>query len=226
METLEKITFEQVGADFSLDKLLAARVRSQAAVETLSSLIKPGMTEEEANILAKQALFDLGMEREWHPTRVRFGENTLKTFREPSNPNTVLQENDIYFIDIGPVFDGHEGDSGDTFVIGDDPDMKACAKAVKEVFEKVKQCWLTQDLSGKALYEYAEHTAQAMGWQLNLGTPGHRIGDFPHSIYKANRLATLDFIPCSALWVLEIQIRHPTKNFGAFYEDLLLSNEH
>ncbi len=182
------------------------------------------MTEEDANIMAKQALFDLGMEREWHPTRYRFGENTLKTFREHSNPNTVLQENDIYFIDIGPVFDGHEGDYGDTFVIGDDSDMKACAQAVKEVFGKVKHCWLTQHLSGKALYEYAEKTAQAMGYQLNLGVPGHRIGDFPHSIYKANRLATLDFTPGSALWILEIQIRHPTKPFGAFYEDLLLSD--
>lgn len=222
MQTSQQQHFEQVGTDFSLDKLLEARVKSIAAVQTLAKLVRIGMTEEDANIMAKQTLFDLGMEREWHPTRFRFGENTLKIFREPSTENVKLKENDIYFIDIGPVFNGYEGDAGATFVMGDNPEMIACANAAEELFELVKHTWFSQQLNGKALYEYAEKTAHAMGWQLNLGTPGHRISDFPHSIYKTDRLATLDFIPTSALWVLEIQIRHPTKPFGAFYEDLLL----
>jgi len=33
-------------------------------------------------------------------------------------------------------------------------------------------------------------------------------------------------VPASGLWVLEIQLRHPTRPFGAFFEDLLLEDRH
>ncbi|MFP3748232.1 (Fe-S)-binding protein, partial [Achromobacter sp. SIMBA_011] len=34
-------------------------------------------------------------------------------------------------------------------------------------------------------------------------------------------LGDFDACPNAGLWILEIQIAHPTKPFGAFYEDLL-----
>ncbi|HEY0296511.1 MAG TPA: hypothetical protein VGC69_14380 [Bordetella sp.] len=60
-----------------------------------------------------------------------------------------------------------------------------------------------------------------MGWKLNLDMKGHRVGDFPHAIYKPGKLADLADTPSEGLWILEIQIAHPTRPFGAFYEDLL-----
>lgn len=213
---------ERVGSTFTRAKLLNARDRANAAVQTIATQIEIGMREEDARVLAKKILLDLGMEREWHPTLVRFGKNTLNTFKQASEPDTRLGKNDLFFIDIGPVFDGHEGDSGATFTVGNDTDMIACATAAKTLFDLVKQQWATQKLEGKALYQYAQRTAESMGWQLNLGAPGHRIGDFPHAIYKADKLAALDFTPSDALWILEIQIRHPTKPFGAFFEDILI----
>ncbi len=213
---------ERVGEIFSRDKLLTASSRASVAVQNIASRIHVGMQEEKARAIGKQTLIELGMEREWHPTLIRFGANTVKTFKEPSEKNTVLRDNDIFFVDIGPVFDGHEGDSGATFTVGNDAEMIACAKAAETLFHHVKQHWLSEKVTGKALYRYAEQAARDMDWQLNLGVPGHRIGDFPHTIYKADRLANLDFTPASGLWILEIQIRHPTKPFGAFFEDLLV----
>ena len=35
----------------------------------------------------------------------------------------------------------------------------------------------------------------------------------------------MGFRPSSGLWVLEIQIRHPSREFGAFFEDLLLVDD-
>ena len=35
-------------------------------------------------------------------------------------------------------------------------------------------------------------------------------------------LSAVNFAPTTDLWVLEIQIRHPERQIGAFYEDLLL----
>jgi hypothetical protein len=31
----------------------------------------------------------------------------------------------------------------------------------------------------------------------------------------------LDYKPSADVWILEVQIRHPSREFGAFYEDIL-----
>jgi hypothetical protein len=85
----------------------------------------------------------------------------------------------------------------------------------------VAHAWRTQGLSGEALYAFAEQEATAMGWRLNHETKGHRVSDFPHAVFKAGDLGELGELPSSGLWILEIQIAHPTEPYGAFYEDLL-----
>jgi hypothetical protein len=119
------------------------------------------------------------------------------------------------------VWDHHEGDAGATYVVGEDAEMKACAEAVKTIFDEVEQHWRTTGAGGKALYEYAAQRAEALGWRLNVDIKGHRVSDFPHAIYKAGNLGDFDERPDACLWILEIQIAHPTRPFGAFYEDLL-----
>ena len=49
----------------------------------------------------------------------------------------------------------------------------------------------------------------------------HRVSDFPHKVHYKGNLGDQDFTPAPNLWILEIQLRHPTENWGAFYEDLL-----
>jgi hypothetical protein len=61
-----------------------------------------------------------------------------------------------------------------------------------------------------------------MGWKLNLDIKGHRVSDFPHAIYRAGSLGDFVGRPNGGLWILEIQIAHPSKRYGAFYEDLLI----
>ena len=50
----------------------------------------------------------------------------------------------------------------------------------------------------------------------------NRAGDFPHQVFFRGGIAELDFKPGAGVWILEIQIRHPTPPFGAFYEDSLV----
>lgn len=66
-------------------------------------------------------------------------------------------------------------------------------------------------VTGQALYAYAEAQARALGWTLNLGIKGHRVGDFLHAIHKAGKLADLADTPSGGLWILEIQIAHPAR---------------
>lgn len=180
------------------------------------------MDEPAARDLAKQRLKAAGMQRIWHPSIVRFGANTLKTFRQRSEPGTVLREADLFFIDLGPVFDGHEGDVGDTFVVGDDPTMHACANAARELFERTAARW-RDGVMGTDLYAFADAEARAMGWRLNHETKGHRVGDYPHAVHKAGTLGKFDAVPVPGLWILEIQIAHPDQPIGAFFEDLLIA---
>lgn len=212
---------EGLGPGFDAVRLLEAREQSRAAVAAIAARIRPGMTEPEAEAIAADVFEDLGFERVWHPTHIRFGINTLKLYKERSEPGVVLGGQDLFFIDIGPVWAGHEGDYGDTFVLGDDPEMHAIARAARELFDAIAARW-REGLSGRALYAEAEAGARAMGYELNLGAPGHRLGDFPHAVHRAGHLAAADFPPSPGLWVLEIQLRHPTRPIGAFFEDLLV----
>ena len=221
MSRAQGTTREAVGARFDPALMLRARERSWAALQAIRARMQPGISEPEAVALAHEVFAELGSERLWHRPLIRIGRNTTKGFREPSEPGVRLGENDSYFIDLGLVFDGHEGDVGDTFVIGDAPQQQACAEAARALFHEVAGAWRGQGLSGQALYAFAEARAAAMGWRFNQATKGHRVGDFPHAIHKGGDLADLGAPPSRDLWILEIQIAHPTEPFGAFYEDLL-----
>jgi methionyl aminopeptidase len=183
------------------------------------------MVEEDAKAMARDLLSGLGMRRGWHHIIVRFGPNTTKDFMARSEPGVVLGADDIFFIDIGPIYDGTEGDAGDTFVVGGDPEHHRAKREVREIWDTVRQKWFTDGTTGKELYDFAIETAGGLGWNLNMDLSGHRLSDFPHSAHYDGPLAEVEFRPNPNLWVLEIAIIHPDRPFGAFYEDLLLEDQ-
>lgn len=213
---------EAVGAAFSLPAMVKARDLTFEAVRRIAAAVQPGMTEGQAHALGQETLEAMGMDRLWHKNVIRFGAGTLEIFHGDFQPDYVLKANDIFFVDLGVVWDGHEGDAGDTFVVGDDAEMHACAEAARTLWHEVATRWRDEGLSGEALYRYAVGRAEEMGWTLNWDVKGHRVSDFPHAIYKAGDLGDLETMPRTGLWILEIQLAHPTRPFGAFYEDLLI----
>lgn len=213
---------EAVGQSYDLETMQYAQQMTWRAIGEIASKIQPGMLESEAQSLGERILAEMGMPRAWHPLLIRFGTNTLKTFKQRSDGDSPLGDDDIFFIDMGAVWNGHEGDAGATFTTGHDPEMVACAAAAKTLFDRVHAYWKAEGASGQALYHYAEMQAIQMGWVLNLDIKGHRVSDFPHAIYKAGDLGDFAARPNSGLWILEIQIAHPSRPFGAFFEDLLI----
>jgi Xaa-Pro aminopeptidase len=214
---------EKTGAGFSFEALMNARKSTKEAIALIAKKISPGMLEEDARQMAKEVLEQLGSSKGWHKILVRFGPNTIKNFEEPSERGVRLGENDIFFIDIGPVWGDTEGDGGETFVVGGgDPEMARCAQDTKRIFHIVREKWLSSGMTGKELYDFAEQTTAALGWVLNMELTGHRLSEFPHSAYYDGTLAAVSIRPSPNLWVLEVQIKHPEKPFGAFFEDLLL----
>ena len=218
---------EKTGTNFSNDALMDARKNTKEAISLIARSIKPGMLEEDARQMAKETLERLGSTKGWHKILIRFGPNTIKNFEDPSERGVKLGNGDLFFVDIGPVWGDTEGDGGETFVVGEspDPDMKRCAEDVKKIFHVVRNQWLQSGMTGKELYDFAFKAAADLGWILNMELTGHRLSEFPHSAYYDGTLAAVSIRPKPNLWVLEVQVRHPTKPIGGFFEDLLLEDK-
>jgi len=213
---------EGVSDKFNLETYLKAKKVAQKVVLLAASQFDVGMTEEDGVRIIEELCVNFGIEKLWHPHRFRIGKNTTKSFREKSEPNIKLLDNDIYFIDIGPVVDGHEADYGQTFTVGQNLEFAHCQKSVKEIFNELKTLWKEQEITGSDLYERGEALAHEKGYILNTKMAGHRLGDFPHALFYKGSLSNFEKKPIDKLWILEILIRHPKKNFGAFFEDILL----
>jgi methionyl aminopeptidase len=213
---------ETVGIYFDLQLLEAARDKALQVIQAAALAARPGTTEAELKATVQRIQTDLGATRTWHPPQIRFGNNTILPFGKPSRDGIVLNENDIFFIDIGPVFANHEGDVGRTFIVGDNPDHKRCVEDVEEIWHEVRAHWAQHQVTGPELYAFAAECATRRGWRLALEKAnGHRIADFPHAARARGSVEGFTGTPQSHRWILEIQIQDPQMRFGAFYEDLL-----
>ena len=214
-------TWEKVGPRYSLDGMLAARDKTVRALAAIASQLKVGMTTGAALEMASQQLQAMGASHTWHPTYIRFGDDTVRPSREGIDPLRTLRPSDIVVVDLGPVWDGYEGDYGDTFIFGEAPLHLECRKVLHEVFDETREAWL-RGMTGCELYDFAEARAMAKGWRLSRNLAGHRIADFPHALFGDKELADLAITPSEMVWVLEIQICHPTLPIGGFFEDILM----
>ncbi|OWQ90448.1 2Fe-2S ferredoxin [Roseateles aquatilis] len=213
--------WERVGARFTLDGILQARERSREALARIVARIEPGMTARDMIDMADTLLRAMGSACNWHPTYARIGADTPLGSRQPIDPGRRLQREDIFTVDLGPVWDGYEGDYGDTFHLGADEDHARCVAAARAVFDETRAAWL-HGRRGIDLYAFAQERAASRGCTLVRETAGHRVSDFPHALYGGHRLAEADFIPASGIWVLEVHVRDLVRPIGAFFEDVLL----
>ncbi|MES2963581.1 MAG: M24 family metallopeptidase [Bdellovibrionota bacterium] len=213
---------EKVGERFDPAAMNSAQAKAWTAVRAVAKSCKPGMTEKDAAVLLKEALAAAGIDKIWHPPQIRFGKNTTKPFAVPGDKTIALQSNDIFFLDIGPVFEGYESDVGETFVVGNDPDQHRIAADSKAIFQEVQRHWRESGESGPELYRFAETAAEKRGWRISFeGASGHRISEFPHSVHWRGKLKTFESRPSPDRWILEIHLLHPEGHYGAFFEDLL-----
>jgi Xaa-Pro aminopeptidase len=215
-------TDESVGEQFDVDLLKLARDKTLQVIVEAARQIRAGMTELDAKRIIASIQSRLGAEKSWHPPQIRFAENTLLPFGKVGQEPVVLKDNDIFFFDIGPIFEGHEGDVGRPFFVGTDLEMKKCCEDAEAIWFKVQEHWSQNNVTGSELYEFASQEAKTRGWLLALEKAnGHRVADFPHIARARGSIEGFGKKPEANLWILEIQIRHPTRAFGAFYEDLL-----
>jgi Xaa-Pro aminopeptidase len=197
-------------------------------------LIRAGALETQINeniyALAEQMF---GTRQYWHKRIVRAGPNTLAPYDE-NPPDLKVGNDDIVFLDLGPVFEAWEADFGRTFVIGNDPvKQKLCRDIAQGFIEGKKYFQQNPDITGAQLYHYAEQLAQQSGWEYGGPIAGHLLGQFPHeriagdkiTLYvhpeNHNRMRALDASGQFRHWIFEIHFVDRARQIGGFYEELL-----
>src|SRR5271168_4070540 len=163
--------------------LLDAQVKAQALFMEVGTrnLIRPGARESEINegvYALAESMF--GISRYWHKRIVRAGRNTLAPYDE-NPPDLTVGEDDIIFLDLGPVFEEWEADFGRTFVLGSDPIKLKLRDDIAKAFNKGKEYFKQHpEITAAELYRYAQKLAIDDGWEYGGPIAGHLLGQFPH----------------------------------------------
>lgn len=210
---------EAVGSSFDLNLFEKARDLAWQNLSECVNLLNEGDTEEIAQEKIRNHFAQNlpQFEKWWHPLKVRFGKNTLCSFRDISQEGIALEEGMIFFIDMGPVFDNHEADVGQTYLFGN----HSFTNPAENIFNQLKSLWINKSLTGHALYQEAVKLSEEQGLTFNLKMAGHRLSDFPHALHHKGSLKDVDFRPEEKKWVLEVHVLDEKRNVGYFFEDLL-----
>ena len=97
---------EAVGPSYSIAGMQHAATQTMLAVQQIAAQLRPGMSAAQAQDIANATMQAMGAERTWHPHLVRIGSDTQKIYSEQDDTSLVLGEEDIFFIDLGLVFNG------------------------------------------------------------------------------------------------------------------------
>jgi Xaa-Pro dipeptidase len=216
--------------------LMAAQNKAQALFDEVvaAALILPGKLESELtqdiHLLAESRF---GLRRHWHKRIARSGPNTLLTYHDEATDRRITDD-DIVYLDFGPVFGEWEADFGRTYAVGSDPAKHRLIGDLAAAFQRGKELYRrTPDLTAGELYDFVAGLAAPAGWEFGAPTAGHLIGHFPHesstkggqlfSIRHGNdlRLREPDELGMTRHWILEIHFVDRGRMIGGFFEELL-----
>ena len=201
---------------------------------TERGLVRVGIGERAlADEIRDLAASMFGITRHWHKRIVRSGENTLDTARG-NPPDRRIAEDDVVFLDFGPIFQEWEADFGRTFVLGDDPAKIALRDALPLVWD-AGRAWFRshQDITGAQLYAHMVGLAEQHGWQFGGTIAGHLVGQFPHEKISGDEIEhhimpgsdqpmrRTDRAGLICHWILEVHLVDLDRQIGGFHEELL-----
>jgi Xaa-Pro dipeptidase len=199
-----------------------------------NGLIQPGKLESElSDDIHALARSQFGVSRHWHKRIARAGRNTMLGYHDAPADRRIA-EDDVVYLDLGPVFSEWEADFGRTYVLGSDPIKHQLVGDLAQGFAQGKEFFRKHPhVTAGELYDYVVNWAQAAGWEFGAISAGHLIGEFPHehapgdskrfSIRHGNDLSLRepDAKGAPRHWILEIHLIDRNREFGGFYEQLL-----
>jgi Xaa-Pro dipeptidase len=222
--------------DSIADSLVAAQNKAAALFDEVVArgMICAGKLESElTSEVHKLAWSRLNLRRHWHKRIARSGPNTLLGYYDQTDDRRITDD-DIVYLDLGPVFDEWEADFGRTYALGPDPRKQQLVSDIAAAFERGKDFYrTTPNLTAGELYDFVAGLAAPAGWEFGAKTAGHLIGHFPHeraptdttrfSIRHGNQqsLREPDANGRPRHWILEIHFVDRSRQIGGFFEQLL-----
>jgi len=219
-----------------VDKLMEAEVKAAQLFQTIEDrkLIVAGKSEKQLNSEIFNLAFELfGIEKYLHKRIVRAGANTLRPY-DDNPPDLSLQEDDILFLDFGPVFEDWEADFGRTYVIGNNPFKLKLKKDIETAWYETKEWFDKQTkLTGADFHDYILQVTEKYGYDYGGQLAGHLIGQFPHEKLEPQNYGLYVhpgnhndmFLPDAdgnqRHWILEIHFVDRERQIGGFFEQLL-----
>lgn len=211
-----------------------AKAEQLFAEVTARGLIRPGVGERALSDEIRDLAADMfGVTRHWHKRIVRAGENTVEVYRA-NPPDRTITDDDIVFLDFGPIFEEWEADFGRTYVLGDDPVKTALRDALPVVWSAGQQFFREHpEITGAQLYDAMLTISRDAGWEFGGQIAGHLVGEFPHEKIDGADIASYiapgsdgpmrraDRAGRQCHWILEVHLLEPNRTFGAFHEELL-----
>jgi Xaa-Pro dipeptidase len=229
---------EKAGVDESIrvSRLLDAQVKAAQLFDEVESreLVRAGISERTlSNEIRDLAKSMFGVTRHWHKRIVRAGANTLETARD-NPPDRVIADDDILFLDFGPIFEEWEADFGRTFVLGGDPRKLALRDALPEVWHGGRTYFLEHpDVTGETLFDHVVSLSEGRGWEFGGVIAGHLVGEFPHEKIAGDEIDSYiapgstrpmrrkDRSGRECHWILEVHLVDRDRRYGGFHEELL-----
>jgi Xaa-Pro aminopeptidase len=174
-----------------MDSVAQSLLKAQGTAEALfdavvsSGMIQPGILESElSNGIHALAKTRFGLRRHWHRRIVRSGPNALLGYYDDA-PDRRITDDDLLYLDFGPVFEEWEADFGRSYVVGSDPVKHRLVADLWTGFQKGREFFNQHpDMTAGALYDYVVDFAESAGWEFGAPTAGHLVGHFPHESEK------------------------------------------
>ncbi|OBK82865.1 aminopeptidase [Mycolicibacter heraklionensis] len=219
-----------------VERLRDAQAKAVALFDEIErrGMVRPGVGERQLSDEIRDLAADMfGVTRHWHRRVVRAGENSLLPFHADP-PDRVMADDDIAYLDLGPIFEEWEADFGRTFVLGEDPDKLALRDALPGVWRAGRAFFEAHaEITGAQLFDHVVGLARDAGFEFGAPIAGHLLGEFPHKKISGDD-ARFYVAPGSDApmrrtdptgrvchWILEVHLVNRTRGFGGFYEQLL-----
>ena len=222
--------------DAASRELLAAQIKAEALFAEIvaAGLVSAGKLESELTAeIHALAQTRFGVRRHWHKRIARSGPNTLLTYHDGDSDRRIGND-DIVYLDLGPVFEAWEADFGRTYVVGSDPDKHRLVGDLADAFNRGKNFYRqSPNITAGQLYDYTAGLAAEYGWEFGARTAGHVIGHFPHERRPEDpdhlRIRHGNSVPLREPdandrprhWILEIHFVDRGRQIGGFFEELL-----
>ncbi len=221
---------------------------AREAVRQVASLMQPGWTEKHAASMVNAYLADKGVKSYFHRSFAWFGERArfdgIRGYRDFSPSDRRLAENEIFILDVAPIFGGYTCDIGYTSCLGENPQWVAAEKFLKGLRKEIP-ILVSSGMAGDQLWREIDRKIKEAGYdnrhkKYPFAVLGHRVhrvpeGGSPVGILNfgwqsfwslASRglfgqLLGPDFQgDMTGLWAIEPHIGGP--GFGAKFEEILV----